>query len=93
MIMVDERFESTRENFAKFINQLQPKTKALLRKLERIQIKLYIENVSLLFNQTFLNEKILPNHARARAHTHTHTHTHIYIYICIYINISPATDF
>ena len=38
-------------------------------------INLYRQNVSLLFNQTCLNELLLPNH------THTHTHTHIYIYI------------
>ena len=36
------------------------------RKLERILIKLYRQNVSLLFNQT---------------HTHTHTYIYIYIYI------------
>ena len=44
-------------------------------KLERILIKSYGENVSLLFNQTSLNERLLPNY----------THTHIYIYIYIYI--------
>ena len=33
--------------------------------------------MSLSFNQTFLNERLVPNHT----HTHTHTHTHIYIYI------------
>ena len=47
-------------------------------------IKLYRQNVSLLFNQTCLNERLLPN----CTHTHTHTHTHIYIYIyIIYIYI------
>ena len=45
---------------------------------ERILIKLFRQNVSLLFNQTCLNERLLPNH------THTHTHTHIYIHIYIY---------
>ena len=33
--------------------------------------------MSLLFNQTCLNERLVPSH--------THTHTHIYIYIYIYI--------
>ena len=33
--------------------------------------------MSLLFNQTRLNERRLPNY------THTHTHTHIYIYMCV----------
>ena len=47
----------------------------LIRKLERILIKLYRQNVSLLFNQICLNERLLFN----PTHTHTHTHTHIYI--------------
>ena len=64
--------ESTRENFSKFIRLFQPETKTLIRKLERVKIKLYRQNVSLLFNQT-----------RTRTHTHTHTHTHIYIYVCV----------
>ena len=34
--------------------------------------------MSLLFHETCLNERLLPNH------THTHTHTHIYIYIYMY---------
>ena len=51
---------------------LKPKT--LIRKLERVLIKLYRQSVYLLFNQTCLNEELLPNH------THTHTHT-LYIYI------------
>ena len=31
-----ERFENARDNLGKFINQFQPKTKTLVRKLERI---------------------------------------------------------
>ena len=65
-------FKSALDNFGKFINQFQPETKTLIRKLERILIKSYKQNVSLLFNQT-----------RARTHTHTHTHTYISTYICI----------
>ena len=53
-----ERFETARNNFGKFLYQFQPETERLIRKLERILIKLYRHNVSLLFNQT---------------HTHTHT--------------------
>ena len=69
--MIDyEGFESARNNFGKFIHQFQPETKILIRKLERILIELYRQNVSLLFNET---------------HTHTHTHTtHSYIYTYIY---------
>ena len=40
--------------FGKFIHQFQPETKTLIRKLERILIKSYRQNVSLLFNQTCL---------------------------------------
>ena len=49
------------------------------KKLVRVFIKLYRQNVSLLFNQTCLNERLLPNHTHT--HTHIHIHTHIYIYI------------
>ena len=62
-------FESTQDNFGKFIHQFQPETKKLIRKLERILIKLYRQNVSLLFNQTCLNEQLQPHY----------TYTHIYI--------------
>ena len=48
--------ESARDNFGKFIHQFQPETKTLIRKLEKILIKLYNQNVSLLSNQTCLNE-------------------------------------
>ena len=65
LMMAYERSESAQDNFGEFICQFQPKTKTPIRKLERI-LKLYRQNVSLLFNQTY---------------THTHTHTHTYIYI------------
>ena len=42
--------------FAKFIYHLQPETKTLIRKIERILDKLYRQNLSLLFNETCLNE-------------------------------------
>ena len=76
-MMAYEAAESAQDNFGKFIYQFQPETKTLIRKLERILNELYRQNVSLLFNETCLNERLLPNH--------THTHTHIYIYIYIYI--------
>ena len=78
--ILDEVPESARDNFGKFLHQLQPETKTLIRKLERILIKSYRQNLSLLFNETCLYKRLLPNY------THTHTHTHaIYIYIYIYI--------
>ena len=73
--MAYERSESALDNFGTFIHQFQPETKTLIRKLERILIKLHRQNVSLLLNRTHLNERLQPNY------THTHTHTHIYIYI------------
>ena len=72
-MMAYEESESGRDNFGKFIHQFQTETKSLISKLERIFIKLYRQNVSLLFNETCLNERLQPNH----------THTHIYIYIYI----------
>ena len=66
-----ERSESAWDKFGKFIYQLQPRTKTLVRKLERILIKSYRQNVSLLLNQTCLNEGLLPHY------THTHIHTYM----------------
>ena len=51
----NKRSEYVRDNFGKFIHQFQTVTKALIRKLERILMKLYRQNVSLLFNQPYLN--------------------------------------
>ena len=48
LMMVYERSESARDNFGKFIHQFQPETKTLIRKFERIFIKLYRQNVSSL---------------------------------------------
>ena len=56
-------------------------TRFIIRKLERVLNKLYRQNLSLLFNETCLNKRLLPN----RTHTHTHTHTHTYTHICIYL--------
>ena len=53
-MMAYERSESARDNFSRFIHQFQPETKTLIRKFERILIKLYGHNVSLLFNQICL---------------------------------------
>ena len=69
-MMAYERSENAREDFGLFIYPSQTETMTLIRKLERILIKLYRQNVSLQFNQTCLNEWLLPNY--------THTHTHIW---------------
>ena len=60
-MMAHERVQNAWDNFCKFLHLFQPETKTLTRKLERILIKLYRQNVSLLFNQTCLNERLLPN--------------------------------
>ena len=55
------------------MEQLQTKTKTLVNKFERILIKLYRQNVSLLFNQT---------------HTHIYIYIYIYIHAHTYTRVS-----
>ena len=50
-MMAYERSESARDNFGKFIHELQLETETLIRKHESDLNKLYKQNVSLLFNQ------------------------------------------
>ena len=80
LMMAYEGSESAWDNFGKFIHQFQPETKTLIRKLEKILIKLYRQNVPLLFNQTFLNERLLPNY------------THIYVHISIFYSWKCAKE-
>ena len=80
--MAYERSESTGNNSSEFIHQFQPEIKTLIRKLKRVLVKLCRQNVSLLFNQTCFNERLLPNT------THTHKHTYLYLYLYIYIYIA-----
>ena len=61
-MMAYEMSEIARNNFGRFIHQFQPETKTLIRKLEKILIKLYRQNVSLLFNQAYSSERLLPNY-------------------------------
>ena len=51
-----EGSERARYNFGKFIYQFQSETKILIRKLARVLNELYRQNLSLLFNETCLNE-------------------------------------
>ena len=93
--MAYEKSESAQDNFGKLIHEFQLESKTLIMKLERIFIKTYRQNASLSFNQTCLNERVLPNythmHTHTHTHAHTHTHTHIYIYIYIYALTCPST--
>ena len=76
-MMAYESSKSAQDSFGKYIYQFQLETKTIIRKLGRILIKLCRQNVSLLFNQTYLNERLLSNY------THTHTHVCVCIYIII----------
>ena len=80
--MAYERSESAWDNFGKFIHQFTPETKTLIRKVKRILIKLYRQNVSLLFNQTCLNERLLPKFTYFR-----------YIYVYIRGSLNKFPDF
>ena len=65
----------------KFIHLFQPETETFIKILERILIKLYRHNVSLLFNQTYLNERLLPNYTYFKIHdpaVHHDTNTQKY---------------
>ena len=55
-----ERSKSAWNNFGKFIHQFQPETKTLIRKLERVLIKLCIQSVSLLFNISYSLSVAIP---------------------------------
>ena len=44
--------ESARDNLGEFIYQFQPETNTLIKKLEKVLIKLYTQIVSLLFIET-----------------------------------------
>ena len=77
-MMVYESSVSAWDNSGKFIHQFQPERKTFIRKLERFLIRLYRQNVSLLFNQTCLNKRLLSNN------TYTiYIYIYIYIYVCV----------
>ena len=54
-MMAYDGSESACDNFGKFIYQLQPENKILIKKLERILNKLYKQNWSLLFNEVYIH--------------------------------------
>ena len=63
---------------ASYIKQFPLNSINSIRQLERTSIKICRQNMSILFNEIFINEEMLPKHThtRTRAHTHTHTHMH-----------------
>ena len=70
------------EKFGEFIYQFKPEMRTLVKKLERILIKLYRQHVSISFNQTCLNEGMQPNY----------TQIYIYIYIYMEANYGKKSD-
>ena len=56
--LVDEFHKIVPSTFGKFIYQFQPETKTLIRKLQKILNTLYRQNLSLLLNETYLNERL-----------------------------------
>ena len=80
LMMVYETFKSARDNFGKFIHQFQGETKTLIRKLERILIKLYRQNGSLC-----LIKKKKCVYIYIYIHFFLNLCQYIYIYIYIYI--------
>ena len=59
--------ENTRASTGNFLYHLNPDLRKIIRRLERLHLKILKRKYSAVFNRTCL-------------HTHTHTHTHIYIY-------------
>ena len=83
LMIAYESSESTRKNFGKFIHKFQPETKTLIRKLERILIKLYWQNVSSLLIQTsHINITYIYRPKDIYMYIYIR---HIYIYIYIYL--------
>ena len=62
-------------NFGELIHDLQTNAKKVIRKIERTERKLQKAKSALVFNETCINEDILPKY----------TNMYIYIYIYIYI--------
>ena len=76
-MMAYEESYTARDDFVEFICQFQLETKTLIRKLEMMLNKLYRQNSSLLFNETWLNIYI---------YIYIYIYM-IYIYIYIYTRI------
>ena len=76
LMMAYERSENARDNFGKFIHQFQPETKTFIRKLDRILIKLYRQNVFIIQSNIYI---------------YIYIYMCVYIYIYIYIYIYNVT--
>ena len=67
------KYTANMMNFGNFLHQFDPDTRKSIRLIESTDRKTINAELSLLFNETCLNEKILPRY------------TNIYIYIYKYI--------
>ena len=72
-MMTYERSESTQVNFGKFIQQLQPNSKTLIRKFARILIKSYRQNVYYIIKQVMYSYG--PPHMAVQKQDDQHEHT------------------
>ena len=89
-MMAQSRAESTRDtyNYGQYINQFPPNTIKVIRQFERIQKKICRHIMSIMFNETCINEEMLPKYT----YINIYTCMYIYIYIYIYIYTRGAYD-
>ena len=80
-MMAQSRAESTRDtyNYGQYINQFPPNTIKVIREFEWIQKKICRHKMSIMFNETCINEEMLPKY------------TYVYVYIYLYIVILRQT--
>ena len=60
--MAQSRAESTRDTYndGQYINQFPPNTIKAIREYERVQKKICRQKMSIMFNEIFINEEMLP---------------------------------
>ena len=71
--MAQSQAESTRDtyNYGQYVNQFLPNTIKAIQEYEQIQKKICRQKMSIMFNEIWINEEMVPKY--------------IYIYIYIYI--------
>ena len=72
-MMACDRTESiwVASSYKSFINQFPPDIIKSIRQLERAYIKICRQNMSILFNEIYITEEMLPKYARIYTHAHT----------------------
>ena len=56
------------QNLGQLLFPLQPETKKLVRQFEKCTFKIIKQKCSLIFNQTCINEHILPTYSNIKLH-------------------------